>query len=44
MVLPTISELNNPHSIDEEVKNKLKTLHKDEINPLNFLILWTLSK
>ena len=41
VVLPTISELRSPHLINEEVKNKLKNLDKDEINPLNlFRVHW----
>ena len=41
VVLPTISELRTPHLINEEVKNKLKNLDKDEINPLNlFRVHW----
>ena len=41
VILPTISELSNPHSIKEEVKNKLKTLDKNEIDPLNlFRVHW----
>ena len=41
VVLPTISELRTPHLINEEVKNKLKNLDKDKINPLNlFRVHW----
>ena len=41
VVLPTVSELCNPHSIDEEVKNKLKSIDKNEIHPLNlFRVHW----
>ena len=41
VVLPTISELRTPHLISEEVKNKLKNLDKDEIDPLNlFRVHW----
>ena len=41
VILPTISELSNPHSIKEKVKNKLKTLDKNEIDPLNlFRVHW----
>ena len=41
VVLPTISELCEPHSINEEIKNKLKSVNKNEINPLNlFRVHW----
>ncbi len=41
VVLPTVSELCNPHSIGEEVKNKLKSIDKNEIHPLNlFRVHW----
>ena len=41
IILPTISELTNPHSINEEFKNKLKTLDKNSIDPLNlFRVHW----
>ena len=41
VVLPTVSELCNPHSIDEELKNKLKSIDKNEIHPLNlFRVHW----
>ena len=41
VVLPTVSELCNPHSIDEEIKNKLKSIDKNEIHPLNlFRVHW----
>tara|TARA_Y100000590_G_scaffold435550_1_gene555106 strand:- start:184 stop:1626 length:1443 start_codon:yes stop_codon:yes gene_type:complete len=41
IILPKISELSNPHSINEDIKNKLKTLDKDKIDPLNlFRVHW----
>ena len=41
IILPTISELSNPHIINEEFKDKLKTLDKNSINPLNlFRVHW----
>ena len=41
VVLPTVSELCSPHLIDEEVKNKLKNVEKNEIDPLNlFRVHW----
>ena len=41
IILPTISELANPHIINEEFKDKLKTLDKNSINPLNlFRVHW----
>ena len=41
VVLPTVSELCSPHLIDEEVKNKLKNVDKNEIDPLNlFRVHW----
>ena len=41
IILPTISELSNPHSINEEIKNKLKNINKDAIDPLNlFRVHW----
>ena len=41
VILPTVSELCNPHSINEDVKNKLKTVDKDSIDPLNlFRVHW----
>ena len=33
--LPKISELINPHTIDEEILNKLKSVDKDAIDPAN---------
>jgi len=35
VILPTVSELCNPHSINEDVKIKLKTVDKDAMDPLN---------
>ena len=41
VILPTVSELCNPHSINEDVKNKLKTVDKDAMDPLNlFRVHW----
>ena len=41
IILPTVSELCNPHSIDEDIKHRLKNLDKNEINPLNlFRVHW----
>ena len=41
VILPTISELCNPHSINENFKHKLKNLDKDSIDPLNlFRVHW----
>ena len=41
IVLPTISELSNPHLIDESIRKKLKNLDKDAIDPLNlFRVHW----
>jgi len=41
VILPKVSELCNPHSINEDVKNKLKTVDKDSIDPLNlFRVHW----
>ena len=41
VVLPTISELCDPHSINDKIKNKLKSVDKNEINPLNlFRVHW----
>ena len=41
IVLPKISKLCNPDSIDEDIKNKLKSIHKDSIHPLNlFRVHW----
>ena len=35
VVLPQISELQNPHSINDEIKSQLKSLDKDAMDPLN---------
>ena len=41
IILPTISELSNPHSINENLKLKLNTLDKDAMDPLNlFRVHW----
>lgn len=41
VILPTVSELCNPHSINEDIKNKLKTVDKNSIDPLNlFRVHW----
>jgi len=41
IILPKISNLCNPDSIDEDIKNKLKSIHKDSIHPLNlFRVHW----
>ena len=41
VILPKVSELYNPHSLDEDVKNKLKSLDKDAMDPLNlFRVHW----
>ena len=41
IILPKISELCNPHSINKEIKNKLKSLDKDAMDPLNlFRVHW----
>ena len=41
VVLPTISELRDPHSIDGDIKNKLKNIDKNTIDPLNlFRVHW----
>jgi len=41
VILPTVSELCNPHSINEDIKNKLKTVDKDAMDPLNlFRVHW----
>jgi len=41
IILPTVSELSNPHSIDEDLRFKLKTLDKDAMDPLNlFRVHW----
>ena len=41
IILPKISELCNPDSIDNDIKDKLKSIHKDAIDPLNlFRVHW----
>ena len=35
VVLPKISELINPHTIDEDIKRKLRLVDKDAADPLN---------
>ncbi len=41
IILPKISELCNPHSIDKKITTKLKGLNKDFIDPLNlFRVHW----
>jgi hypothetical protein len=35
IVLPKISELCNPHTVDKKIINKLKTVDKDAMDPLN---------
>ena len=41
IVLPKISELCNPGTVDKNVLNKLKTVNKDAIDPLNlFRVHW----
>ncbi|PPR46827.1 MAG: Cysteine synthase [Alphaproteobacteria bacterium MarineAlpha5_Bin9] len=41
IILPTISELCDPNLIDIDIKNRLKNINKDEINPLNlFRVHW----
>ena len=41
VILPTVSELCNPHSINEDVKIKLNTVDKDAMDPLNlFRVHW----
>ena len=35
IVLPKISELAEPHTISEDIQNKLKSVDKNVINPLN---------
>ena len=37
VVLPTISELRNPHLISDEIKNKVLKLDKDAMDPANLL-------
>ena len=41
IILPKISELCNPHSINKDIIKKLKTIDKDVIDPLNlFRVHW----
>ena len=41
VILQTISELQNPHSINEEIKNKVLKLDKDAMDPANlFRVHW----
>ena len=41
IILPKISELTEPFTINENIQNKLKTIDKNEINPLNlFRVHW----
>ena len=41
VVLPTIDELKNPHTISEEIKNKVLKLDKDAMDPANlFRVHW----
>ena len=41
IILPKVSELCNPHSINKDIKNKLKTVDKNSIDPLNlFRVHW----
>ena len=41
VILPTISELKNPHSISEDIKNKVLKLDKDAMDPANlFRVHW----
>ena len=41
IILPKISELQDPHSINEDIKFKLKSLDKDVIDPKNlFRVHW----
>jgi cysteine synthase len=41
IVLPKISELCNPHTLDKNIINKLKTIDKDAMDPLNlFRVHW----
>jgi len=41
IVLPKISELTDPHTISEDIQNKLKSIDKNDINPLNlFRVHW----
>ena len=41
IVLPKISELCNPHTLDKNIINKLKTVDKNAVDPLNlFRVHW----
>ena len=41
IILPKISELRNPHTIDKNIINKLKTVDKNAMDPLNlFRVHW----
>ena len=41
VILPTISELKNPHSISEDIKNKVLKLDKDAMDPAKlFRVHW----
>ncbi len=41
IILPKISELRNPDSIDDNIKDKLQSVDKDSIDPLNlFRVHW----
>ena len=41
VILPTINELQNPHSINEEIKNKVLKIDKDAMDPANlFRVHW----
>ena len=41
VILPTISELKNPHLISEDIKNKVLKLDKDAMDPANlFRVHW----
>ena len=41
VVLPSISELQNPSTIDDDIKSSLKKIDNNDINPLNlFRVHW----
>ena len=41
IVLPTVAELSNPHSINDNLRSKLKNIDKDAMDPLNlFRVHW----
>ena len=41
IILPKISELTEPHSINQDIQNQLKLIDKNDINPLNlFRVHW----